>query len=119
MLLQLLMDGHIRVTIAVFCEGKLAAGSHMPQAAARPDISIDPLSGLAGASLITKEWMQVEKLLEQYDNIAVALPEARALQEKHAAAAAWAAQAQRALDRPQPFRDEDAARLQVWCSARE
>ena len=61
----------------------------------------------------------MEKLLEQYDNIAVELPEARALQEKHTAAAAWAAQAQRALDRPQPFRDEDAARLQVWCCAQE
>ena len=60
-------------------------------------------------------WTQVEKLLEQYDNMAVELPEAGALQEKHAAAAAWAAQAQKALDRPQPFRDEDAARLQVWC----
>lgn len=63
--------------------------------------------------------MQVEKLLEQYDNIAVALPEARALQEKHAAAAAWAAQAQKALDRPQPFRDEDAARLQVCRHAQD
>ena len=58
-------------------------------------------------------WPQVEKLLEQYDNITVELSEAAALQEKHAAATSWAAKAQGVLDREQPFADEDAAMLEV------
>ena len=99
-------------------EGPVPTASRTPQAVARPDDCLDALAWQVQA-LLLKTGAQVEKLLEQYDNIAVALPEARALQEKHAAAAAWAAQAQRALDRPQPFRDEDAARLQVWRCAPE
>ncbi len=58
-------------------------------------------------------WLQVEKLLEQYENITVELSEAAALQEKHAAATNWAARAQRVLDRERPFADEDAAMLEV------
>lgn len=42
------------------------------------------------------------------------LAEAAALQEKHAAATAWAAKAQQVLDRERPFADEDAAMLEVW-----
>ena len=62
----------------------------------------------------TVGWLQVEKLLEQYENIIVELSEAAALQEKHAAATAWAAEAQHVLDRGRPFADEDAAMLEVW-----
>ena len=57
--------------------------------------------------------MQVEKLLEQYDSIAVELPEAAALSEKHAAATAWAVEAQALLDRGRHFADEDARMLEV------
>lgn len=55
----------------------------------------------------------MEKLLEQYENISVELGEAAALQAKHAAAAAWAAEAQAVLDRGRPFADEDTDMLEV------
>ena len=58
-------------------------------------------------------WLQVEKLLEQYENITVELWEAAALREKHMAASTWAEEAQRVLDRERPFRDEDASMLEV------
>lgn len=61
----------------------------------------------------TRTALQVEKLLEQYDSIAVGLPEAAALSEKHAAATAWAAEAQAVLDRGRHFADEDARMLEV------
>ena len=75
-----------------------------------------------------KTALQVEKLLEQYENIAVELPEAAALSKKHAAATAWAGEAQAVLDHGRQFADEDASMLEVcilsaatshaWCQAR-